>query len=221
MPKKGKKEDAAEESPDQAEWKNLKNEADRLHKLTKKEEHDFNEFQQQHEKVNYFWIEEKKKLEDLRARWRNKDREQQDLEEKHHVEIKLYKQRLKHLLHEQQYDISQKKAEAEMALKMAQDDDRETELDVKQDKRTQNIALKELELSHEEYIRGLKREHDQREESVPVHTRNEARQHIEARRGRRLRLKFRKLRLGVVLHYLNRLLVSRCVRVDTSTPSPG
>lgn len=166
MPKKGKKEDAAEESPDQAEWKNLKNEADRLHKLTKKEEHDFNEFQQQHEKVNYFWIVEKKKLEDLRARWRNKDREQQDLEEKHHVEIKLYKQRLKHLLHEQQYDISQKKAEAEMALKMAQDDDRETELDVKQDKRTQNIALKELELSHEEYIRGLKREQDQRVTSL-------------------------------------------------------
>jgi len=166
MGKKGKKEEVAEETPDQIEWRNLKNEADRLHKQTKKEEHDFNEFQQQREKLNYFWIVEKKKLEDLRASLRNKEREQQDLEEKHHVEIKLYKQRLKHLLHEQQYDISQKKAEAEMALKMAQDDDRETELDVKQDKRTQNIALKELQLNHEEYIRGLKREQDQRVTSL-------------------------------------------------------
>lgn len=155
-----------EETPDSAEWKTLKNEADRLHKLAKKEEHDFNEFQQQREKLNYFWIVEKKKLEDKRALLRNKERESQDLEEKHQVEIKLYKQRLKHLLHEQQYDISQKKAEAEMALKMAQDDDRETELDVKNDKRTQNISLKEVELSHEEYIRGLKREQDQRVTSL-------------------------------------------------------
>ena len=51
-------------------------------------------------------------------------------------------------------------------MKMAQDDDRETELDVKQDKGTQNIALKELQLNHEEYIRGLKREQDQRVTSL-------------------------------------------------------
>ena len=67
MGKKGKKEEVAEETPDQIEWRNLKNEADRLHKQTKKEEHDFNEFQQQREKLNYFWIVEKKKLEERRA----------------------------------------------------------------------------------------------------------------------------------------------------------
>ena len=161
-PKKKSKEAEVEETPDQQEWKVLKNEADRLHKATKKEEHDFNEFQQQREKLNYFWIVEKKKLEDMRAKLRNKERELQDLEEKHQVEIKLYKQRLKHLLHEHQYDIGQKKTESEMALKMAQDDDRETELDVKDDRRVLILALRELELSHEEYIRGLKREQDQR-----------------------------------------------------------
>ncbi len=35
-------------------------EAVRLHGITKREEHDFNEFQQQREKLNYFWIVEKK-----------------------------------------------------------------------------------------------------------------------------------------------------------------
>ena len=52
-PKKGKKAEVEEvaETPDQAEWRTLKNEADRLHKITKKEEHDFNEFQQQREKL--------------------------------------------------------------------------------------------------------------------------------------------------------------------------
>lgn len=41
------------------------------------------------EKLNYFWIVEKKKIEDAKAQLRNKEREAQDLEEKHQVEIKV------------------------------------------------------------------------------------------------------------------------------------
>lgn len=159
---KPKTEEAETETADQAEWKTLKTEADRLHKLTKKEEHDFNEFQQQREKLNYFWIVEKKKLEDKRAELRNKDRELQDLEEKHQVEIKIYKQRLKHLLHEHQNEITVKKTDVETSVKMAQDDDREAEMDVKDDRRTLKIVLNEIELSHDEFIRGMKREQDQK-----------------------------------------------------------
>ncbi len=158
--KKSEETEVVAETADQQEWKQLKNEADRLHKVTKKEEHDFNEFQQQREKLNYFWIVEKKKLEDKRVELRNKERELQDLEEKHQVEIKIYKQRLKHLLFEHQNEITFKKTEAEQALKMAQDDDREVEHDIKEDRRTLNVALKEIEFTHEEYIRSLKREQD-------------------------------------------------------------
>lgn len=160
--KKGKKEEneVVAETADQQEWKQLKTEADRLHKLTKKEEHDFNEFQQQREKLNYFWIVEKKKLEDKRVELRNKERELQDLEEKHQVEIKIYKQRLKHLLYEHQNEITSKKTEAEKAMKMAQDDDYEAIYDIKDDRRQLNINLKEIEFTHEEYIRSLKREQD-------------------------------------------------------------
>jgi hypothetical protein len=58
---KGNKDEAKEETEganekEQSEWKALKTDADRLHKATQKEEHDFNEFQQQREKLNYFWI---------------------------------------------------------------------------------------------------------------------------------------------------------------------
>eukprot|EP01038_Epipyxis_sp_PR26KG_P011436 gene11436-15323_t len=165
-PKKGKgKAEVVEvvaETADQTEWRVLKHEADRLHKITKKEEHDFNEFQQQREKLNYFWIVEKKKLEDKRVELRNKDRELQDLEEKHQVEVKIYKQRLKHLLYEHQNEITHKKTEAEIALKLAQDDDHESEFDIKDDRRQLNIVLKEMEFTHEEYIRGLRREQDQK-----------------------------------------------------------
>jgi len=162
--KKGKKDgestEVVAETADQAEWKTLKTEADRLHKLSKKEEHDFNEFQQQREKLNYFWIVEKKRLEDKRVELRNKDRELQDLEEKHQVEIKIYKQRLKHLLHEHQNELTHKKIDTEMALKMSQDDDREAEMDIKEDRRAVSNVIKEIEVTHEEYIRSLKKEQD-------------------------------------------------------------
>lgn len=165
-PKKGGKkkdeEEAVGETADSAEHKALKLEGVRLQALLVKEENDFNEYQQQRERLNYFWIVEKKSLEDKRAQLRNKEREQQDLEEKHQVEIKIYKQRLKHLLHEHQNDITHKKTEAEKALKMAQDDDREAELEVKEDRRMLSEAQREVELSHEEYVRGLKREQDQK-----------------------------------------------------------
>lgn len=106
----------------------LVKQAKSLLEMTKKEEQAFNEFQQQREKINYFWIVEKKNFEDRKAELRNKERERQDLEEKHQVEIKVrlhpdcelethtvliicmclkvYKQRVKHLLYEHQNEIT-------------------------------------------------------------------------------------------------------------------
>ena len=49
-------------------------------------------------RVNYFWLVGKKELEDKQAELRNKNREHQDLEEKNQITIKIWKQRLKHLM---------------------------------------------------------------------------------------------------------------------------
>lgn len=73
----------------EAERLELVKQAKALLELTRKEEQAFNEFQQQREKINYFWIVEKKNFEDRKAELRNKERERQDLEEKHQVEIKV------------------------------------------------------------------------------------------------------------------------------------
>lgn len=103
-PKKGKKEkkggkgggskkaaagdDNDPSKENEAERVELVRQAKALLEMTKKEEQAFNEFQQQREKINYFWIVEKKNFEDRKAELRNKERERQDLEEKHQVEIK-------------------------------------------------------------------------------------------------------------------------------------
>ena len=52
-------------------------------------------------------------LEDRKAELRNKDREMEELEERHQVEIKVYKQKVKHLLYEHQNNVSQLKEECE------------------------------------------------------------------------------------------------------------
>ena len=76
-------------------------------KETKVEEKKFDTYRQEREQLNYFWIVEKKRLEDKKAELRNKERELQDLEEKHAVEVKVYKQRVKHLLYEHQDEVTQ------------------------------------------------------------------------------------------------------------------
>ena len=112
------------------------------------------------EKLNYFWIVAKKDLEDKKAELRNKDREIQDLEEKHQVEIKIYKQRLKHLLHEFQDQVTGKKTTLETSLKLAQDDNRGSETEAKSDRRALRVELKETELNHGQFLKSLKQKQD-------------------------------------------------------------
>ena len=78
------------------------------------------------------------------------------MEEKHQVEIKVYKQRVKHLLYEHQNEITVLKTESELSLKLEQDDHRVGEAELKSDRRSLKLDLKEMELSHEDYLKSLK-----------------------------------------------------------------
>ena len=71
---------------------------------------------------------------------RNKDREMEDAEERHQVEIKVYKQKVKHLLYEHQNNISELKAESTVALKLAQDEHRMAQADLLKDKRSLKVT---------------------------------------------------------------------------------
>ena len=156
--KKGKKEPNADDTANneiEEERKRLKLEADAIWKNSLKEENAANEYQQQREKLIFFWIVERKNLEDTKAELRNKEREIQDLEEKQQVEIKIYKQRVKHLLFEHQHETAKNKAEAEIALKLSQDDHRAAESELKSDRRSVKLTLKEMELSHDDYIQTI------------------------------------------------------------------
>jgi len=133
----------------------------RLREELDREREERNYFQLERDKVNTFWEITKRQLEESRAELRNKDREMEEAEERHQVEIKVYKQKVKHLLYEHQNNISELKAESAVALKLAQDDHRQGEQDLRKDKRSLKVELKEQELSHEDVVKNLKRGHDE------------------------------------------------------------
>lgn len=133
----------------------------RLREELEREREERNYFQLERDKVNTFWEITKRQLEEKKAELRNKDREMEDAEERHQIEIKVYKQKVKHLLYEHQNNISELKAESTVALKLAQDENRSSELDLRKDKRSLKVELKEQELSHEDVIKNLKKTHDE------------------------------------------------------------
>ena len=93
-----------------------------LEKEMNKEEEQRNYMQLERDKILQFWEITKKELEDKKSELRNKDREMEELEERHQVEIKVYKQKVKHLLYEHQNNVTTLKADAEVALKQQQDE---------------------------------------------------------------------------------------------------
>lgn len=95
------------------------------------------------DKINAFWEITKKDLDDKKAELRNKDREMEEMEERHQVEIKVYKQKVKHLLYEHQNNITTLKADGELALKLQQDEFRKREAELNRDKRDLKLKLKE------------------------------------------------------------------------------
>lgn len=111
------------------------------------------------DKINAFWEITKRELEDRRAELRNKDREMEEMEERHQVEIKVYKQKVKHLLYEHQNNITVIKADGEYALKLQSDEFQQREQSLDTDKRRLKQDVKEHEFADQEHILETKRDH--------------------------------------------------------------
>jgi len=128
----------------------------RLREELDREREERNYFQLERDKVNTFWEITKRQLEEKKADMRNKDREMEDAEERHQIEIKVYKQKVKHLLYEHQNNISALKGKNTATLMKTQNEHRGEESTLRKDKRGLKVELKEQELAHEDIIKNLK-----------------------------------------------------------------
>lgn len=167
--KKGKKKSAKSKTPtivdgistEEMSKEQLEEHIVRLREELDREREERNYFQLERDKVTTFWEITKRQHEEKKAELRNKDREMEEAEERHQVEIKVYKQKVKHLLYEHQNNIAELKAESAVQLKLAQDDHKNNEQDLRKNKRSLKVELKEQELSHEDVVKNLKRGHDE------------------------------------------------------------
>merc|ERR1719161_3479669 len=152
----------AQDEKDEQEKKGMQIQARDLREMCEKEEKEFHHFLMEREKINYFWIVEKKTLTEKQADLRNKEREYQDREERQQIELKMFQQKLKHLRYHQQDEVVELKTDAELALKLQEDHHRVTEAEIQKDKRALKVEMKEAEVSQDDFIRMLKLEQDQK-----------------------------------------------------------
>ena len=94
-------------------------------------------------RISYFWMVGKKELEDKEAELRNRERESQDLKEKHQIEVKIYMQRLMHLMFQNTDQLTELKKEAQVTLRNSEDGHRIVERELKQDLRSLKVQRKE------------------------------------------------------------------------------
>ena len=143
--------------------KSLRLECRDLQKKIKYEEQMTGLFNDERLRINYFWLIGKKELEDRQAELRNKDRELQDLNEKHQIELKIYKQRCKHLIFQNLDQLTELKKEAQITLKNVEDENRTNERELKQDLRSLKVSKKEQEVRHQEYLNALTRDKNKKQ----------------------------------------------------------
>lgn len=140
--------------------KQLRMECRMLEKCIKREEDQAGLYQDERQRVNYFWIVAKKDLEDKQAELRNKERELQDLVEKHQIEIKVYQQRVKHLLFQNLDQLTELKYDAEVTLKNQEDEHRINQREAKADIRSLKVQQKEQQIRHQDYLRALRKQNN-------------------------------------------------------------
>ncbi|XP_013982530.1 dynein regulatory complex subunit 4 [Salmo salar] len=133
----------------------------RLREELDREREERNYFQLERDKIHTFWEITKRHLDERKADLRNRDREMEEAEERHQVEIKVYKQKVKHLLYEHQNSISELKGEGVVSNKLMQKEHAELENELCKGMCTLKVDIKEQELSNENLIKGLKLNNDQ------------------------------------------------------------
>ncbi|EHH31968.1 hypothetical protein EGK_13143 [Macaca mulatta] len=143
-------------APEDMSKEQVEEHVSRIREELDREREERNYFQLERDKIHTFWEITRRQLEEKKAELRNKDREMEEAEERHQVEIKVYKQKVKHLLYEHQNNLTEMKAEGTVVMKLAQKEHRTQEGVLRKDMRALKVELKEQELANEVVVKNLR-----------------------------------------------------------------
>ncbi|KAA8595585.1 dynein regulatory complex subunit 4 [Etheostoma spectabile] len=129
----------------------------RLREQLDREREERNYFQLERDKIHTFWEITDRQLEEVKAQRKNFDKDIEEAEGRHQVEIKVYKQKMKHLLCEHQNMISELKADGLVSTQVMQKEQEELENQFHEDMFTIRVNMQEL--NSENLIRELELKH--------------------------------------------------------------
>uniref|UniRef100_A0A665TFP9 Dynein regulatory complex subunit 4 n=2 Tax=Echeneis naucrates TaxID=173247 RepID=A0A665TFP9_ECHNA len=169
----------------------------RLREELDREREERSYFQLERDKIQAFWEICKRNLEETRTELRDRQKDRQEAEERHRVEITVYKQKLKHFLSEQHNAVSELKVDSVASTSLVQNQNTRSELGLQRtvqgleadlrEKRLQNEAcIKELKLKQQVELMELTNDYDSRlrEIEVKYHQMMEAKVEAEGKRRR-------------------------------------
>jgi hypothetical protein len=161
MAKKGKK----AKGPSKAERQEMENrrkiyraKCRLLEQEVEEENRNTNLYSQERERVNYVWMTQKRKNEELQAELLDRQKEREDLEAKNRIEEKLYYQKIKYIMLKQQDENVELQKDMEIALKQFEDMHRIKEKDYKYDVRALSKMKKEQEVLQNDFINALQKD---------------------------------------------------------------
>ncbi|XP_045905252.1 dynein regulatory complex subunit 4-like [Micropterus dolomieu] len=131
----------------------------RLREELDREREERSYFQLERDKIQAFWEISKRNLEETKAELRNRQREREEAEERHRVEITVYKQKLKHVLAEHHGAISVLKTDGIASTSLIQNQHTESEVALQGEKHGLQADLREKKLHNENCIKELKLKH--------------------------------------------------------------
>ncbi|CCW62038.1 unnamed protein product [Phytomonas sp. EM1] len=119
-----------------------------------------NYFQLERDRIAAFWDISKKQLDDVKERLREKNQEKLMMMDRHEVEKKIFEQKIRHLLYENQLQLSSSREEAERALVEKQEAYRQIESDAMRDVKDVKLLNREMEVRQMEQRMTLAAQQD-------------------------------------------------------------
>ncbi|XP_030581957.1 dynein regulatory complex subunit 4 isoform X2 [Archocentrus centrarchus] len=128
----------------------------RLREELNREREERNYFQLERDKINSFWEVTVRKQEEVEAELKKVDKDMEEAEARHQLDVKVYKQKIKHLQHEHLNVITELKSDSLAASEVLEKEQEQLEAELRKTIRVDIQELnieqfdKELELKHNE-----------------------------------------------------------------------
>uniref|UniRef100_A0A7N6BDP6 Dynein regulatory complex subunit 4 n=1 Tax=Anabas testudineus TaxID=64144 RepID=A0A7N6BDP6_ANATE len=157
----------------------------RLREELDREREERNYFQLERDKIHTFWQITDRQLEEAKAERKNLDKDIEEDEGRHQVEIKVYKQKMKHLLCEHQNTISELTADGLVSSEVVQKE--QEQLETKLHNEMKSIMVDMQELDNESLVKELELKHEEEMTKTKNHWEKQLKE-IEAKYEKKIKL---------------------------------